>query len=34
MLAPSPTLLYSSRFGRNDIIMVFWAVALFTLMWR
>ena len=34
MLALSRTLLYFSRFGRNDIIMVFWAVALFTLMWR
>ena len=34
MLALSPTLLYFSRFGRNDVIMMFWAVALFTLMWR
>ena len=34
MLSLSPVLLYFSRFGRNDIIMVFWAVALFTLMWR
>ena len=34
MLALSPTLLYFSRFGRNDIIMVFWAVSLFILMWR
>ena len=34
MLALSPTLLYFSRFGRNDIIMMFWALALFTLMWR
>lgn len=34
MLALSPALLYFSRFGRNDIIMMFWAVALFTLMWR
>ena len=34
MLALSPTLLYFSRFGRNDIIMMFWAVALFILMWR
>ena len=34
MLALSPVLLYYSRFGRNDIIMMFWAVALFTLMWR
>ena len=34
MLALSPALLYFSRFGRNDIIMMFLAVALFTLMWR
>ena len=34
MLSLSPVLLYFSRFGRNDIIMMFWAVALFTLMWR
>ena len=34
MLALSPNLLYFSRFGRNDIIMMFWAVALFVLMWR
>ena len=34
MLTLSPALLYFSRFGRNDIIMMFWAVALFTLMWR
>ena len=34
MLALSPALLYFSRFGRNDIIMMFWAVALFTSMWR
>ena len=34
MLALSPALLYFSRFGRNDIIMMFWAVALFTLIWR
>ncbi len=34
MLVLSPALLYFSRFGRNDIIMMFWAVALFTLMWR
>ena len=34
LLALSPALLYFSRFGRNDIIMMFWAVALFTLMWR
>ena len=34
LLAASPALLYFSRFGRNDIIMMFWAVSLFTLMWR
>ena len=34
LLSLSPVLLYFSRFGRNDIIMMFWAVALFTLMWR
>ena len=34
MLALSPSLLYFSRFGRNDILMAFWAVALLTLMWR
>ena len=34
MLALSPVLLYFSRFGRNDIIMMFWALALFILMWR
>ena len=34
MLALSPTLLYFSRFGRNDIIMVFLAVALLILVWR
>ncbi len=34
MLALSPALLYFSRFGRNDVIMMFWAVALFVLMWR
>ena len=34
LLTLSPTLLYFSRFGRNDIIMMFWAVALLTLMWR
>ena len=34
MLALSPALLYFSRFGRNDIIMMFWAFSLFTLMWR
>ena len=34
MLTLSPTLLYFSRFGRNDIIMVFWVTALLVLMWR
>ena len=34
MLTLSPALLYFSRFGRNDIIMMFWAVSLFILMWR
>ncbi len=34
MLALSPALLYFSRFGRNDIIMMFFAVSLFILMWR
>ena len=34
MLALSPSLLYFSRFGRNDILMVVWAVALLILMWR
>ena len=34
MLAVSPSLLYFSRFGRNDIIMAVLAVALFTLLWR
>ncbi|MDA1218249.1 MAG: TIGR03663 family protein [Chloroflexi bacterium] len=34
MLTASPVLLYFSRFGRNDIIMVFWATALLVLMWR
>ena len=34
MLTVSPALLYFSRFGRNDIIMMFWAVSLFILMWR
>ena len=34
LLTLSPALLYFSRFGRNDIIMMFWAVALFILMWR
>ncbi|MCH8744491.1 MAG: TIGR03663 family protein [Chloroflexi bacterium] len=34
MLAVSPTLLYFSRFGRNDILMAFWATALLVLLWR
>ncbi len=34
MLAISPSLLYFSRFGRNDIIMAVLTVALFTLLWR
>ena len=34
MLALSPALLYFSRFRRNDIIVMFWAIVLFTLMWR
>ena len=34
MLALSPALLYFSRFGRNDILMAFWALALLILMWR
>ena len=34
MLTLSPALLYFSRFGRNDIIMMFWAVTLLILLWR
>ena len=34
LLALSPSLLYFSRFGRNEILMVFWAMALLILMWR
>ena len=34
MLALSPSLLYFSRFGRNDIIMAFWAASILVLMWR
>ena len=34
MLMLSPALLYFSRFGRNDIIVVFLAVSLLVLMWR
>ena len=34
MLTLSPSLLYFSRFGRNDILMAFFATALLILMWR
>jgi 4-amino-4-deoxy-L-arabinose transferase-like glycosyltransferase len=34
MLTVSPVMLYFSRFGRNDIIMAFWATALLVLAWR
>ena len=34
MLTLSPVMLYFSRFGRNDILMAFWALALLILMWR
>ena len=34
MLMLSPSLLYFSRFGRNDILMAFWTVSLFILMIR
>ncbi len=34
MLTLSPAMLYFSRFGRNDILMAFWATALLVLMWR
>ena len=34
MLTLSPALLYFSRFGRNDILMAFWATSLLILMWR
>jgi len=34
LLALSPVLLYFSRFGRNDIIMAFWAASLLVLLWR
>ncbi len=34
MLAMSPSLLYFSRFGRNDIIMAFLALSLFILLWH
>ena len=34
MITLSPSLLYFSRFGRNDIIMAFWAASIIILMWR
>ena len=34
MLALSPAMLYFSRFGRNDILIAFWATTLLILMWR
>ena len=34
MLAFSPTLLYFSRFARNDVIMAVWALGLVISMWR
>ena len=34
ILAMSPTLLYFSRFGRNDILMAVWALLLLVLFWR
>ncbi len=34
MLTVSPSLLYFSRFGRNDIIMAFLTASLFILLWR
>ena len=34
LLALSPSLLYFSRFGRNEIIMSVWAVALLIIIWR
>ena len=34
LLALSPSLLYFSRFGRNEILMAFWSVSLLILMWR
>ena len=34
LLALSPSLLYFSRFGRNEIIMSVWTVALLILVWR
>ena len=34
LLALSPSLLYFSRFGRNEILMAFWAVTLLILIWQ
>ena len=34
ILAFSPTLLYFSRFGRNDILMAVWAVLLLIMLWQ
>lgn len=34
ILALSPSLLYFSRFGRNDILMVVWAALLLIFLWR
>ena len=34
LLTLSPSMIYFSRFGRNDILMAFWALALLVLMWR
>ena len=34
LLALSPSLLYFSRFGRNEIIMSVWTVALLIMLWR
>ena len=34
ILALSPSMLYFSRFGRNEILIAFWALALLILMWR
>ncbi|MFW6125571.1 MAG: flippase activity-associated protein Agl23 [Chloroflexota bacterium] len=34
LLAFSPTLLYFSRYTRNDVIMAFWALLLVVLLWR
>ncbi len=34
LLALSPSMLYLSRFARDDILMAFWALALLVLIWR